>query len=135
MNENSVYNDFLNSADIIIGMSGGEGFALPEFQSVALGKHAVLLNAHSYQSWATGDMANWVQPTRKIPVYDGQFFVQGRPYNQGDIFDWNEDDFISACENAAKNASINRKNVAGLSLQTTFSKELFVKSILNEIKS
>jgi hypothetical protein len=56
MNENSIYNEFLNSADIILGMSGGEGFGLPEFQSIALGKHAVLLNAHAYKTWAPSEI-------------------------------------------------------------------------------
>ncbi len=46
MKENSVYNQFLNSGNIIIGMSGGESWGLPEFHSIALGKHSVMLNAH-----------------------------------------------------------------------------------------
>ena len=49
MAKNTLYNDFLNSADVILGMSGGEGWALPEFQSVAMGKHAVILNASGLQ--------------------------------------------------------------------------------------
>ena len=52
MDKNIVYNDFLNSGDIILGMSGGEGWGLPEFHSVGMGKHAVVLNAHSYKDWA-----------------------------------------------------------------------------------
>ena len=42
MVQNVLYNDFLNSGDIIIGMSGAEGWGLPEFQSAAIGKHAVI---------------------------------------------------------------------------------------------
>ena len=49
MDKNKSYNEFLNSSDIIIGMSGGEGWGLPEFQSVAIGKPSVILNAHGYK--------------------------------------------------------------------------------------
>ena len=36
MQKNSLYNDFLNSGNIVLGMSGAEGWGLPEFQSVVL---------------------------------------------------------------------------------------------------
>jgi hypothetical protein len=52
MQSNETYNDYLNSGDIIIAMSGGEGWGLPEFHSLALGKHGVILNAHVYKDWA-----------------------------------------------------------------------------------
>ena len=50
-----MYNDFLNSSDIVLGMSGGM-LGLPEFQSAYLGKHAVLLNVSAYKDWAK---ENW----------------------------------------------------------------------------
>ena len=53
MQKNSLYNDYLNSSNIILGVSGGEGWGLPEFQSVALGKHTVMLNATAYKEWVT----------------------------------------------------------------------------------
>ena len=87
---NADYNDFLNSSDIIIGMSGGEGWGLPEFQSVALGKHAVMLNAHAYKSWANEKNAVLVEPSSKIDCVDGKFFHKGTEFNQGQIFDWKE---------------------------------------------
>lgn len=131
MRENALYNDFLNSADIILGMSGGEGWGLPEFHSVAMGKHAVLLEAHGYTTWATKDMVTFVKPSGKISSVDNMFFKQGEPFNQGMLFDWNEDEFIAACEESVKKVLKNRQNVAGLSLQTTFSKERLVKSIID----
>lgn len=135
MNENIVYNEFLNSADIILGLSGAEGFGLPEFQSVALGKHAVLLKAHAYQDWATDEMVTWVNPTGKIPAYDGMFFQQGQPFNQGNIFDFNEDEFIAACETAITKVKKDRINKIGLSLQESYSKEKFVENISNILTS
>jgi hypothetical protein len=130
MKENVVYNDFLNSGHIILGMSGGEGWGLPEFQSVAMGKHAVLLNAHSYKTWATPDMVTFVQPSGKLPVYDNIFFKQGDAFNQGNIFDWNDDEFIAACEVAIKKVGGNPVNTNGLQLQEKYTKEQFTDSVI-----
>jgi hypothetical protein len=134
MSENLVYNEFLNSADIILGLSGAEGFGLPEFQSIALGKHAVLLKAHAYKDWATDDMVSWVNPSGKIPAYDGFFFQQGQPFNQGNIFDFNEEEFLAACESAIARVRKERINKAGLTLQETFSKEKFVENVSSIIQ-
>jgi hypothetical protein len=129
MRENVLYNDFLNSGSIILGMSGGEGWGLPEFQSVALGKHAVILNAHSYKTWATPETVTLVQPTGKISAVDNIFFRQGDAFNQGQIFDWNEDEFVAACEVAVNKYRSSPINTAGLTLQQTYSKEKFTDEI------
>jgi hypothetical protein len=111
-------------------MSGGEGWGLPEFQSVAIGKHAVLLKAHSYKTWATDDMVTWVNPSKKIPVYDGMFFQQGDAFNQGQIFDWDEEEFIAGCEAAIKKVEAGRVNTKGLELQKVYTKEKFADDVL-----
>ncbi len=118
--KNNLYNDFLNSADIVVGMSGGEGWGLPEFHSVGVGKHAIILNAHAYKDWANEKNSTLVQPTGKIDAEDGMFFRKGEQYNQGTIFDFNEDDFISACEEAIKKVESNRVNEEGLKIQQDF---------------
>jgi len=120
MNTNEVYNDFLNSSNIVIGMSGGEGWGLPEFQSVSMGKHSVVLNAHVYRDWANDENSVLVSPSGKIDSHDGKFFVKGTDYNQGQIFNWNEDDFISGCEEAIKRVESNPVNEKGLELQKDF---------------
>lgn len=130
MKENTVYNEFLNSADIIIGMSGGEGWGLPEFHSVAIGKHAVLLNAHAYKTWATDDIVTFVKPTGKITAVDNIFFKAGEPFNQGNIFDWTEQDFIDGCNKAIAKVEISRINKTGLILQEQFSKEKFLDNVI-----
>ena len=68
-------------------MSGGEGWGLPEFQSACLGKHAVLLNASAYKDWANDKNAVLVEPSGKRDVYDGMFFHEGQPYNQGQVYE------------------------------------------------
>jgi glycosyltransferase involved in cell wall biosynthesis len=120
MPKNGMYNDFLNSADIILGMSGAEGWGLPEFQSVALGKHAVILNATAYKEWANKDNSILIEPKGKLEVYDGKFFSKGAPFNQGNIFDFNEDEFIAGCEEAIKRVEADRINHEGLKIQDQF---------------
>lgn len=134
MPSNKAYNDFLNSGNIIIGMSGGEGWGLPEFQSVALGKHSVILNAHSYKDWATKENSILVEPSGKIDVYDDVFFKKGNEVNQGQIFDWNEDDFIDACEEAIKRFKSSPVNESGLKLQEQFDVSKTVDIILEDLK-
>lgn len=120
MQKNSTYNDFLNSGDIILATSGGEGWGLPEFHSVAVGKHAVVLNEHGYKEWANEKNSTLFNSSGKIECYDGIFFKKGESLNQGNIFDFNEDDFLSACEEAVKKVGKNRVNEEGLKLQETF---------------
>ncbi|NBW17738.1 MAG: glycosyltransferase family 1 protein [Caulobacteraceae bacterium] len=134
MGQNKIYNDYLNSANIIIGMSGGEGWGLPEFHSVAIGKHAIIMNAHGYKSWADECNSVLVEPNSKIEAYDGVFFHRGLPYNQGTIYDFNGDDFISACELAIKRVEKDRLNSSGLSLQEKFSSDKFTNNILKYLE-
>lgn len=129
--QNEMYNDFLNSGDVILGMSGGEGWGLPEFQSVALGKHAVVLNASAYKDWATDENSVLVQPNGKEEAYDGMFFHKGQPFNQGNIFTWNDDEFIAACEKVIERVKQSKENKSGLLLQEKFSKDKFAETIIS----
>jgi len=135
MDKNIVYNDFLNSGDIIIGMSGGEGWGLPEFHSVAIGKHSVILNATGYKEWATSENSVLVEPSSKISSADGVFFKEGGEYNQGKIHDFDEDDFINACEDAIKRKENDKINNEGLKLQQEFTYLKTTEKILDYIKN
>jgi len=135
MPSNNLYNDYLNSNDIIIGMSAGEGWGLPEFQSLCLGKHGVILNAHAYKDWANSENSVLVNPNGKIPCYDGFFFNPGTEFNQGNYFDWDEDEFISACEEAENRFKNNKINIAGEELSKKFTwsntTDVILDSLLN----
>ena len=131
MAKNVIYNDFLNSADIILGMSGGEGWGLPEFHSVGLGKHAVMLDAHAYQGWANDKNSTLVKPSGKVECYDGRFFNKGQPFNQGSIFDFKEDEFIHACEKAIEKFEAKPVNEEGLKLQEEFTTKKTVDKVLS----
>jgi len=130
MPKNAMYNDYLNSASIIIGMSGGEGWGLPEFHSIAMGKHGIILDAHSYKDWANETNSTLIKPSSKIEAYDNMFFHKGQPYNQGNIFTFNDDEFISACEKAVEKVSSNPINENGLKLQDEFKSEKLANNIL-----
>lgn len=131
LQQNSAYNEYLNSANIIIGMSGGEGWGLPEFSSVCLGKHAVIMNAHAYKDWANNDNSVLVNSNGKIPAYDDMFFRKGQPFNQGNIFDFEESEFIESCEKAIQRVKHNPINQAGQELTKNFNKEKMLESIIN----
>lgn len=130
MADNASYNDFLNSGDIVLGMSGAEGWGLPEFQSVAIGKHAVILNASAYKEWATEENSILVSPNGKEDAADGVFFQKGGDLNQGQIFTWDEEAFLAACDKAISRSQSNRLNEAGLKLQQDFTKDAFVDKII-----
>jgi len=130
MRANSDYNIFLNVNNIYIAMSGGEGFDLPAFQSCAIGKHIVGLNAHAYKDYLTPENAVLVEPSGKEPVYDGVFFFPNQPFNQGHIFTWDDDAFIAGCEEAERRLSVSRTNTVGQELQKKFTYEKTVDSIL-----
>ena len=134
MPKNSVYNDFLNSGNIVIGMSGGEGWGLPEFHSTALGKHSVVLNAHGYKGWATDENSCLVEPSGKIESYDNKFFIKGAEFNQGEIYDWEEDAFIDGCERALERYSNNPTNSEGEKLRKDFSVSKTLDIILEHVK-
>jgi hypothetical protein len=132
MQTNEVYNDFLNCNDIILAMSHAEGFGLPEFHSVALGKHGVALNAHAYKDWAVDGGCTLVAPSGKISAEDGIFFKKDGDVNQGSYFDWNEDEFIAACEVAEERFRVNPVNERGLELKNSFNYPRTVDLILGQ---
>lgn len=129
---NSEVNEFLNAIDIDLGgLSGAEGWNLPSFNATALGKWSIVLNATSHKDWANDKNAILVEPSGKIPCYDGQFFHQGQPFNQGHIYDFNDDEVISKMEEAESRCK--QENVEGLKLQKDFSYGKTVDKILEYI--
>jgi hypothetical protein len=134
MPSNDVYNDYLNSAHIILGMSGGEGWGLPEFHSVALGKHSIILNCSGYKSWANNLNSTLIEPDGKEEAYDGVFFKKGSPYNQGNIFKFNEDNFIEACERTVEKVKKNKINTEGQKLRKKFTTKKTMDLLLKKLE-
>ena len=135
MQTNSTYNELLNNTDIVMAMSGGEGWGLPEFQSVALGKHCVSLNAHAYKDWANDSNTVLINPSNKIPCYDNIFFREGMEFNQGNIFDWEDKEFLEKLDVVESKFKSNPINEEGLKLQTQFTYTKMVDKILNTLEN
>ncbi len=130
--KNLVYNDCLNAIDIdLSGMSGAEGWNLPLFQCLCLGKQAVVLNAHAHKSYVDADNAILVEPSGKEGAEDGRFFVRGSHFNQGSIFTWNPSDFHAALDKAVEVVKKNNDN--GEKLKEKFTVQKTVDELLSNI--
>lgn len=134
MDTNAEYNQFLNASHIILAMSGGESWGLPEFTSVAIGKHCVGLHAHGYKEWMNAENSILLSPSGKTPAYDGLFFKEGHPFNQGNIYDFSESEFLDACDVAISKAKANPINTEGEKLQEKFTWEKTTNAIIAAIK-
>ena len=92
------------------------------------------MDATGYKEWANNTNSVMITPSEKIPSADGVFFNEGTEYNQGKIYDFNEDAFIHGCEEAIKRVESNRVNEAGLKLQEEFTYSKTTDKILDLIK-
>lgn len=113
---NAEYNVTLQSSDIILSCSGGEGRDLPCYHATAMGAHPVALRAHAYLDYLNDGNAVLISPNGKQPATDGLFFAPNSPFNSGNIFTFGDDDFYAACEEAEKRARVGI-NFRGMELQ------------------
>tara|TARA_Y100001937_G_scaffold2694_1_gene3446 strand:- start:1190 stop:2269 length:1080 start_codon:yes stop_codon:yes gene_type:complete len=127
---NAEVNELLNSIDIdLTGLSGGEGWNLPSFNSTCLGKWSVVLNVTSHKDWATKDNSILVESSGQIDAADGVFFQKNKPFNQGTFYTWEEEAAIEAMEKAEAKAG--QINTEGQKLSDKFTYSNTVDSILN----
>ncbi len=128
---NAEYNQTLQSSEIVLAMSGSEGWGLPEAHATALGAWPVALKAHAYTDSLKDSDAIWVNPNGMEPIYDGVFFHSGALTNQGNIFTFNPDEFYAACDVAIERAKTGI-NTRGLELQKKTYQQT-VDILLNEL--
>ena len=127
--KNSQVNDYLNSIDIDLGgMSGAEGWNLPSFNSTCLGKWSIVLNSTSHKDWATKENSILIDPSGKEEVYDDIFFKRGSEFNQGNIYTFDDDEFISAMEKAE--SMCKEDNTEGRKLKDKFTYKNTLEKIL-----
>jgi hypothetical protein len=132
MRTNIEYNQFINNGDIILSPFRGEGKDLPTYHSVGLGRHCLSLRAHAYLDYLNDNNAVLIEPKGKIKAVDNIFFHDGGQFNQGNLFDWSDDDYISALDVVLERFRANPVNTNGLELQKrTYSQT--VDKILEEI--
>lgn len=131
---NSQVNDFLNSIDVdLTGLSGAEGWNLPAFNSTALGKWSVVLNATSHKDWANKNNSILVSPNGMESAVDNIFFKANSAFNQGDIYTWDEDEVVAAMELSETKAKT--VNTEGLKLQEEFTYNKTLSVIKNKINA
>ena len=131
---NSEVNHLLNNIDIdLSGLSNGEGWNLPSFNSTALGKWSIVSNCSAHKDWATEDNCILVEPVGKQPCYDNFFFKEGMPFNQGEYYKLNGDDILAAFDKAVERAG--QYNTEGTKLRDKFTYSKTVDSILDYIYS
>lgn len=132
MATNAEYNQFLQASDVFFALSGGEGRGLPEYHATALGAWPIALKAHSYLDFLNEENAVMVTPNGKRPAADGMFFQPNTPFNVGNFFDFSDEAFYAACDEAEKRARAGL-NTKGLELQKlTYSDTLDV--LLKDLK-
>ena len=131
---NSEVNDLLNSIDIdLTGLSGAEGWNLPSFNASCLGKWSIVLNATSHKDWATKENSILVETNGTEPAYDGKFFQENSPFNQGNIYTWDSDIVSQAMDTAvSKKGQINK---AGEDLKNKFSYSNAVDTLIKGLES
>lgn len=129
---NSTYNETLNAVDVdLTGMSGCEGFNLPCFQSLCIGKQAVILNAHVHKDFANENNSVLVEPDNMIAAHDGIFFHKGSPFNQGNWFDFSEGAFHIALDKVVEKAK--ERNKEGEKLKDIFTYGKTTNTLLDNI--
>ena len=116
----SEVNDTLNFTDIIVDMSGAESFSLPSFNATCLGKHSIVHYNTGIKQWATEETSTLVNPSKKIPLVDGVFFKQGGDFNQGNFFDYDDEEFLDKLDIVYKKWQKDKVNIEGLKLADKF---------------
>lgn len=131
--DNATYNVTLQSSEIVIAMSGGEGRDLPCYHATAMGAWPVAMGAHAYLDYLNEGNAVLIPPNGKRLAADGIHFAQGQPFNQGNFYTFDDDAFITGCEEAIKRAN-SSLNTSGLQLQkTTYSEAVDI--LLKDLQS
>lgn len=132
--DNATYNSTLQSSEIVIAMSGGEGRDLPCYHATAMGAWPVAMRAHAYLDYLNDSNAVLVSPNGKQPAADGVHFAPNGPFNVGNLFTFDDDAFIAACETAEQKVRTEGINTQGLTLQQTTYAEA-VDILLKDLKA
>lgn len=125
-------NMLLNSIDIdLSGMSMAEGYGLPSFNATAIGKWSIVNYATGHKDWATEQNSVIIKPTSKVPCYDNIFFAQGQPFNQGNFWNYTDEQLIEGMKKAEKLAKT--PNLEGKKLCDTHTYAKTVDTILSKM--
>lgn len=133
------YNLILNSIDIdLTSMSSCEGFNLPAFQAICLGKVSVMLDAHAHKDYKSDVSCVLVPSSGMRPAIDGIFFHKGAEFNQGEWFDFKDEDFKDALWKSVEVLQTTEKSIFlenALKIKEKFSYSASTDKILEILKS
>ena len=137
--KNSEFNKILDRIDVdLSGLSGAEGWGLPCFNGICLGKVSVVLDAHAHKDYANSDNCVLVEPSGKIDIYDGMFFQPGAEFNQGEMFTFSQEaahnSFKKSLDILASCSKVTRQE-EGISLQEKFSVKQTVDKLLEWVNN
>lgn len=130
---NSLMNECYNATDIVLDLSGAESISICSLTCIALGKTGVILDASGMKDWLKFVDVVKLRPNGKVPIYDGIFFNPNMPFNQGNKYTFNPDEFIAGCEEAIKRFEQNPINESGFKLQEEYSYKKGVDIMLKEM--
>jgi hypothetical protein len=122
-----------NCCNIVLDGGANEGWSLPSFHCLGLGKYMVGPNTMGLKEWASIGGADLIEPDGKVPCYDNKFFVKGSGWNQGNFFSWNSSEFASAMDSALQKRLANKVNEKGFEIVSQFTWEKTVDAILSKI--
>jgi hypothetical protein len=126
-------NNYLNFCDIYLEGAGAEGWSLPSFTALCLGKHGLIHDCTGMKMWANKENSVLIESESKESSIDNIFFHPNQPFNQGNIFSWNEDKWIEGMEKVYERWKKNKINEEGVKLREKFTRKKFVDFILNII--
>ncbi len=118
--KNVDFNEILNQSDITLNLNGAEGFNLTNLTSLCLGKQNVALNAHAHLDYCNKKNSILVEPNGTSDISDGVFFVQGADFNQGEFYNFAQEDAHAAFDIAVQRVKGSIKNFEGEKLKDKF---------------
>jgi hypothetical protein len=133
LQKNEQVNQLMKSIDVdLSGLSNAEGWNLPAFNATALGKWSCVTNFSSHKDWANSENSILVEPDGMQSCYDGIFFNEGQPFNQGEYAYISDSKIENAMDEAVKRSKT--ENVEGLKLQGVFTYQDTLEKLLFILK-
>jgi hypothetical protein len=126
-------NEAFNCANIILDGGANEGWSLPAFHCLGLGKYMVGVRTMGVREWAGVGGADLIDPDGKVPCYDGKFFQQGTGWNQGNFYSYDTEKFSEAMDSALTKKLANKTNQQGFKIQEEFTWGKTVDQILTHM--
>lgn len=131
--QNSIYNQLLNSIDIdLSGLSLAEGWNMNLFQTLALGKHAVVHNNTGHKEFADSSNSLLIESDGLVSCEDGMFYQKGAEFNIGSFPKYNVEEAIAAMEKILE--KVGSENTAGTKIPEKFTIKRTVDSLLGYVK-